>query len=259
MSEAWSYLAGHRLYWINLRTSMSDTAEQRCHWMESGVTPLFREAVRVEAINGATDVSDYDCGLFVAGWKMHWDADKGAGGDNLLTAASKPPGRNFHTATHKANVAIRRSHRLALLAGIADSRTDERFFVAEDDIVPRAELFTGTIPAPPQDADVVIWSGGIPMAAVRTDDRLYASGKAFSWLQVTPRQAFNCLGAGLYEVTPRAAEAIVAAVEKIPMSFDHAWAYALKNLEVIRMVPNAFAQAGPSIRNNAVREPIVER
>lgn len=249
-SLALKHLEKQAVYWINL----SRSTERYHHWM-STVRPLFREATRVKATDGATEITDDEARRFVDGWNITWNMYI-----HELTAANRPQSQTgFRMSTAKMNVAIRHSHLTALRLGLHHEPAHERFMISEDDIAPRGSLWREDIGPPPPWADVAIWSGGLAMAAVRTDDKLYESGASFRWVDVTPTQAFNTLGAGLYEVTRPAAEKIIDAVETWSMPFDHAWGFALRNMRVYRLKPNGFAQEGPSIRNGTTRIPVTDR
>lgn len=255
MSPALEYLNTQQLFWINL----DDELDRQTH-MQADVVDLFWKTTRVSGIRGTKEITPEECNDFVTGWRELWDNQSRAlpYGSCRLTTANKPPGQNFRLATQQANIAIKRSMVKALLAGLDRSHRDRTFFVGEDDIAPRKDLFNGFVPVPPADADVAIWSGGLPMAAVTTDDKHYAAGRELTWKELEGRECFNCLGAGLYEVTDLAAMRIVES-QNYPMSFDHAWGIALQHLRVYRLTPNAFAQTGPSIRNSKDRVPVLDR
>lgn len=248
-SEALTYLGGKTVYWINLDRS-TDRREQ----FEESVAPLFHRAIRVRA-HDWQHVSDETAARFVAEWNATWERN-----NHLGVFMHVPQSRNnYRVQTAKASCAIRQSHLIALSHGI-DNENVDRFMVAEDDILPRDALWKESIPAPPIDADMAIWSGGLPMAAVRTDDKEYLAGHPLRWVRVTDAQVFNTLGAGLYEVSKSAAIMIRNVILEYRMGpYDHAWGFALSALNVYRLRPNAFPQAGPSVRNSANRKPAVER
>jgi len=239
------YLKAWPLYWINL-----DRSEDRARAMMETVTPMFATATRVHAVDGTTEVLDSEAIDFVDEWRRMW-----ASRSERLTAANKPPGENPRLQTQKSNVAIKRSHQRALSFGIDQGLAG--FFVAEDDIVPRSTL--ADVPLPPGDAEVAIWSGGLPMASVRTDDDVFAAGRPHTWVRIEGKDCFNCLGAGLYQVTRAAAQHLLGVTSCHPMSWDHSWGFALQGLVTYRLRPNAFAQAGESVRNGKVRKPVVVR
>lgn len=239
------YLKIFPLYWINL-----DRSKDRARAMEEMILPMFKTATRVPAVDGMAEVTDDEALEFANEWKRMWEAR-----GHLMTAANKPPGENPRLQTQRYNVAIKRSHLKALQAGI-DSGFG-RFFVAEDDIVPRSTI--DTVPTPPGDCEVAIWSGGLPMASVRTDDDVFVAGRPHTWVRIEEQDCFNCLGAGLYQVTRAAAQHLQGVVSCHPMSWDHAWGFALQGLVTYRLRPNAFAQAGESVRNGKIRKPQVTR
>ena len=240
------HLAALPLYWINC-----ESAPERRREMEQHIAPLFATERRLESPEGFQSVSDADAMTFVRNWRSFWDVNRA-----MLTMANKPPGRDSpNLAVQKANVAIRSAHLAALAAGVSDGHP--RFMVAEDDLMVRQTLCD--VSSPPVDADVAIWSGGLALASVRSDDRSYAAGHAHRWLRVSDRACFNCLGAGMYEVTREAAITLRDIAGGIPMSWDHAWGAAFQQMTVYRMAPNALVQAGPSIRVNKIRTPVTVR
>ena len=247
MSTALEYLGDLPLYWINL-----DRSKERRQHMFDVVEPLFLYgSERIDAIEGYT-VSELETDQFVTNWQVYWEENR-----DQLTYANRPPGDRFRMGTQKANIAIRRSHLKALRHGILNEQA--RFVVAEDDIMPRSTLFSGEVPLPPADADVAIWSGGLPMAGVGHDSDLFEAGRPHRWVRVKDSFCFNALGAGCYEVSNAAAHHLIDRAGHVPMSWDHAWGAAFQRLTVYRLRPNAFAQVGPSVRNGKVREPTIER
>lgn len=248
MTNGLEYLGDLPLFWINLERSR----DRRTH-MDERVVPLFNvyESGHVSAID-ASEVTEIEADEFVTGWQELWDKSS-----TFLHYANRPPGDRFRMATQKANIAIGRSHRKALLRGVLDNHA--RFMVAEDDIVPRSTLLNGEVPLPPVDADVAIWSGGLPMAGTGQDDYLFEKGTPHRWVAVRGRDAYNALGAGCYEVTQAAACRLIELTKTVPMSWDHAWGAAFQGMTVYRLRPNAFAQAGESVRNGKVRTPVIER
>jgi hypothetical protein len=248
MNIALDHLGDLPLFWINL-----DVSRDRRDHMNEHVVDLFHpyESEHVSAVH-ASEVTEIEADEFVTSWQRLW-ADHG----NELHYANRPPGDKFRMNTQKANIAIRRSHLKALQRGIFANQA--RFVVAEDDIMPRNTLLNGEVPLPPADADVAIWSGGLPMAGTGQDDYLFKKGTPHRWVRVQGRDAYNALGAGCYEVTKEAADHIMSVAGRVPMSWDHAWGKAFQDLTVYRLRPNAFAQVGPSVRNGKVREPAIER
>lgn len=249
MSEALDYLKNKDVFYINLDRSH----DRRSQWAEN-VENLFRSCTRVPGIDGAAEITEREATEFVEGWWELYEAKDDYG----LSFANKPPGKSFRMATAKANLAIMRSHLLAITTGLLNSR-GSTFMVAEDDIMPRSSLWDETIPPPPDDADVAIWSGGLLLASVSADSAFFKQGRKHRWRTITPDKAFNTLGAGLYEMTKPAARHIRNQVRLHPMSFDHAWGFALKDLIVYRLDPQGFAQVGPSIRNTQDRRPTLVR
>lgn len=238
-------LHDRHVFWINLERSM-----RRHRHMQQQVLKLFGAETRVNAVDALVDITDQDAMEFVIDWQRFWYQHH-----DELTMANKPPGKVPRLSTHKSNLAIKQSHLKALEIGI--NTVEGSFMVAEDDIMPRSSL--REVPLPPADAEVAIWSGGLPMASVSTDDQVFAGGKSHMWVQVQGATCFNCLGAGLYEVTREAALHLLDVVPKRPMSWDHSWGFALLGLRTYRLRPNAFAQVGESVRNGKVRIPITER
>lgn len=252
-ADVLKYLKQHTCYYINLNRSPVREARWR-----SEIGPLFRDAVRIEAIDWK-NVSDEIAKKFVDQWNALYCVNRPLLGVFMHEPQSQ---YRFSMKTAKANFAIRQSHLTALLKIIDGD--DQRAFISEDDITPRYSLWSPhpfeRIDLPPVDADLAIWSGGLPMAAVRTDDKEYASGRPFEWVRITPDKAFNTLGAGLYEITRSAADHLHSTVVASPMGpYDHAWGLAFHDLAVYRLRPNAFPQAGPSVRNHVNRTPITER
>lgn len=250
-SHALNYLKYETVYWINLDRS----TERRVTW-ESTVAPLFHQAVRVAATDWQT-ISDEIAVDFIERWSEEYTRYQLAGGTAFMHAPQSMTG--FRMSTAKANYAIRDSHLRALHDAVVASNNGQQILIAEDDIAPRSALWSETIEIPPGDADMAIWSGGLPMAAVRTDDQVYQSGTPLTWVQVRPEMVFNTLGAGLYELKPTAAVYLIDQVIEHGGSWDHAWGHALKDMIVYRLRPNAFPQAGPSVRNSVTRTPIIER
>lgn len=249
MNLTLEYLGDLPLYWINLGRSK----DRRQH-MDANTVPLFHDydSEHVSAFD-ASEISEIEADKFVTDWQQFWAVN-----ESNLHYANRPPGDKFRMETQKANIAIRRSHLKALKRGVYALQA--RFVVAEDDIMPRSTLLNGEVPLPPADADVAIWSGGLPMAGVGHDSDLFEQGKPHRWVKVHDgRDKYNLLGAGCYEVSLMAAERIIDVVPGIPMSWDHAWGAAFQGLTVYRLRPNAFAQVGPSVRNGKVREPVIER
>lgn len=252
-ADVLKYLKQHTCYYINLNRSPAREARWR-----GEIGPLFRDTVRVEATDGE-NVSDEIATKFVEQWNAWHRVNQPLLGVFMHEPQSL---RRFNMKTAKANHAIRESHLTALLKVIDGDA--QRAFISEDDVTPRYSLWSQQpnehIDLPPVDADLAIWSGGLPMAAVRTDDKEYASGRPFEWVRITPDKAFNTLGAGLYEITRSAADHLHSTVTAYPMGpYDHAWGLAFHDLAVYRLRPNAFPQAGPSVRNHANRTPITER
>jgi len=249
MMNALEYLKKQELYWINIW----DVEWRRIHMM-SEVAPMFYYNRRVPAIT-ADKISGFETQRFVDDWRAYWDEHK-----DELHYVNQPPGVQFREATQRANIAIRKSHMRALSFGCSHTPGGGRFLVAEDDIYPRSTLLAGEVPGPPESADVAIWSGGLPMAGVSHDDHIFLKGEQHFWMKVADSYKHNCLGAGLYEIkNSDVAEHIISGVRRTPMSYDHAWGVPFRDLEVWRLVPSAFAQAGPSIRNTKVREPVLDR
>jgi hypothetical protein len=248
-SEALRYLTHKDVFYINLARS----DDRRVQWAKN-VRNLFQSCTRVEGIDGVAEITDHQATAFVENWWRLYEEKE----INGLGFANKPPGKSFRMATAKANLAIMQSHCKAIETGLNHARGDT-FFVAEDDIMPRSSLWAEVIPQPPDDADVAIWSGGLLMASVSADSTFFQNGRRHKWRTITPDKAFNTLGAGLYEMTRPAARYVKAQVEANPMSFDHAWGFALKDLIVYRLDPQGFAQVGPSIRNTSDRRPVLSR
>lgn len=244
---ALDYLRQTPFLWINL-----DRSTDRAVKMARDVLPLFEFTHRVPAVDGQTDVTDAEAQQFVDEWLDLWRKH-----EKRLTMANQPPGVNFRPNTQKANVAIKRSHIIALQAGLAAGL--QHFAIGEDDISPRSTLWDDEVPLPPAGADMTIWSGGLPLAGTSADDAVFKMGRKHTWSQVVSKSCFNALGAGLYVVNRHAAETLVEWVSARPMSYDHAWGFALSRLTVYRLVPNAFAQEGPSVRNHADRKPALKR
>lgn len=249
-SDALTYLRQQTVYWINLNRSI----ERRGAW-ESAVAPLFQRAIRVPATDGQC-IIDAIAIEFIERWSKEYAAHQLSGNPTFMHAPQST--QRFRMSTAKANYAIRDSHLRALRLAI-DTGTHPRIMIAEDDIMPRDALWNEVVEVPPADADMAIWSGGLPMAAVRTDDKVYESGAPLTWVQVRPEMVFNTLGAGLYDLTLSAANHLVDRVMDHGGSWDHAWGHALKDMAVYRLRPNAFPQAGPSVRNSVTRTPTTER
>lgn len=248
-SAALTYLGGQEVYWINLARS----EERRRAWRLT-IEPLFCHAVRIEAVDGDL-MSEFDACEFVDRWHQAYKAHIAAGGVFMHAPQSS---KKFRMATAKSNLAIKRSHLKALQTGLSTSNRD-RFMVSEDDITPRSAMWKEKVDPPPIGTDVAIWSGGLAMASVRTDDKIYAGLAPLTWVRVKDTEIFNTLGAGLYEVTRDAANYLIDRVTNNGGPFDHAWGQAFRSLEVWRLQPNAFAQYGPSVRNTANRTPIITR
>lgn len=250
-SPALTYLNAKTVYWINIER-MADRARA---WQEV-MRPHFHAATRVQGLDWQ-DVSDEVANRFVADWNRLWRHHR----DNVrreIFMHAPQSASGYRARTARANFAIRYSHLAALERGIS-SRLP-RFMVSEDDLRPRDALLGEDVKPPPPDADLAIWSGGLPMAAVRTDDREYERGALLRWVRVKQEHSFNTLGAGLYEVSDDVARHLHSIISDNPMGpFDHCWGIALMDLRVYRMRPNAFAQFGPSIRNTVTRTPVTER
>lgn len=97
------------------------------------------------------------------------------------------------------------------------------------------------------------------MNSFSVDDNWFASGTPHRWHEVTKKGAMNCLGAGLYEIRGFDVAEKMLETATIPMSWDHAWGFAFKQLKVYRLKANAFAQSGVSVRNGKNREPVTVR
>jgi hypothetical protein len=249
-SDALTYLKDQTVRWINLDRS----PERRVNW-ENQIAPLFKRAIRVTATDWRV-IPDEAAAAFIKEWNEQYVRHQLSQSTVFMHEPQSPS--RFRMSTAKANCAIRGSHLRALRDAIAVN-TGERILIAEDDIAPRNALWTERIDLPPADADMAIWSGGLPMAAVRTDDKVYQSGDPFRWVPIRPEMVFNTLGAGLYDLTPMAAVHLVNKVTDTGGSWDHAWGYALRDMIVYRLRPNAFPQSGPSVRNGVNRTPITER
>lgn len=250
-SDALAYLKRQAVHWINLDRS----TERRFTW-ESTVAPLFYEAIRVVATDWKT-ISDETATNFIERWSEEYVRHQLSGSTAFMHAPQSVTG--FRMSTAKANCAIRDSHLRALHDAVIFNNNGQQVLIAEDDIAPRSALWSEEVDEPPGDADMAIWSGGLPMAAVRTDDQVYQSGAPLRWVQVRPEMVFNTLGAGLYELKPNAAVHLIGQVIEHGGSWDHAWGHALDGMVVYRLRPNAFPQAGPSVRNSVTRIPITER
>lgn len=245
------HLRGLPCYWINLTTS-TDRAKQ----FTEKSAPLFGEATRVDAVT-PDRVTDKDLDDFITAWRRSVD--------HIVTHVNDPEARRLHLGSvpkprssrdlRRIMLALTRSHLNALQRGLADGHP--RFCVAEDDVVPRHTVWDSSVSAPPTDSDIAVHSGALRYAAHRQDDALFTKGRSHEWRPI--KKPLSSLCAGLYEVTPAGAEAIIRACETFPMMIDHSWGFALRECRSTVMTPNTFAQLGPSTRNRSNHQPTLVR
>lgn len=249
-STAREHLKSLPVFWIHL-----ERATERAEQWRTRTAGLFRKAIKVTAVDGLTDITDDEARAHLVGTRRAF-----LDNDEIKSFKYQLPTSRSSLKTAKVNAAVRLSHRLALIEAINSG--EPRFLIAEDDLVPRSSLFgrdADAVPLPPTTSQFSIWSGGLPRFNIARDDDLYRAGHSHEWQHVAGRNAFSCFGAELYELDRETAAYVLGVTASYDVAWDHAWSFAIRNLETWRLRPRAFAQVGQSYRNSRVRDQVVNR
>lgn len=220
-------------YWIN----MDKAVERRGEFFFSAEQFWRGPITRITGVDGA-DISDEDVKLFT---------------DNRRLKAGKEmrdvyPARV--TMISRGSLGCLRGHVSALRRGIYDGH--KRFVVMEDDAALRVDLLKNT-PPPPFDAEFVAW-GGVPMLAFKSDDERFLSNAAQGWVPLRATSRFY--GAHCYEVTEKAARALVAIFEREEQTTDDGWHELFQKVPAYRAKTQIATQKSGSVSmiNNKARE-----
>lgn len=248
MSAALQYLGGMPVYWI----SLARAEERRAQWYHA-TDFVFGHSTRVEAVD-ARDLSDAQVEAHLRATIEAFTTDP-----NLVPFRYPPPSmtsaRSRYTA--RVNAAVRLSHLRALEAGIKSGFP--RFLVAEDDLVPRTALWNEDVPVSPLASQLSVWSGALRRFTIADDEAAWRAGQPLRWAPIVGTQVFCAFGAELYEVTRDAAIFMVDTISRHDLAWDHAWGFAMRDLETWRLKPRAFAQIGKSYRNHKTRKQTITR
>lgn len=132
----------------------------------------------------------------------------------------------------------------------------DRFLLLEDDAVPRYEALR-EVPAPPQDTDLRIWGGAIPMGAHNHDNQQFLGGSNPQWKHIKSPKGLYMTTA--YEVTRDGAKAHLEELAAHPHAVDCSWWYTMKKVQSCRLSPVGFVQYGPSDRIERSKEGVFVR
>lgn len=161
----------------------------------------------------------------------------------VFQAKDKTLEREAKQHEYAATYSLYRSIIEALKYGIEQGW--EWFMICEDDAVPRTDVLSA-LPAPPEDAELIVWGGAIQMGAHNHDDKLYSEGKQSKYVRIkNPRNRYI---ATAYEMSRHAAMMHLAMLIDHPHAVDCSWWYTMDSVVSYAISPTAFVQVGESDR-----------